>query len=90
MMQGGLGQFLREVRGRTRGTAPLTLEALRVRRRGIAAVIRGRAFECPACRGFSYHPDDVLNHYCTCCGGPGLPKCCEHDPTGLVAEDVDG
>lgn len=35
-------------------------------------------FTCPLCQGVTYHPRDVAAAYCPCCGGPFLPRDCEH------------
>lgn len=36
---------------------------------------------CPHCGRTSYHPDDVANAYCPCCGDDeALPKWCAHRP----------
>jgi hypothetical protein len=37
-----------------------------------------RGFTCPRCCRITRHPKDVANAYCGCCGGPGLPRDCEH------------
>jgi hypothetical protein len=37
-----------------------------------------RAFTCPRCQRTTHHPKDVENAFCPCCGGPNLPKDCEH------------
>lgn len=55
------------------------------RRRELRALRQGLAFECPACGGVSYHTRDIAESFCTCCGGPYLPRRCAHDPEGVVA-----
>jgi ribosomal protein L37E len=35
-------------------------------------------WQCPLCGRVSYHPEDAANRYCSCCGGPYLPKQCPH------------
>lgn len=37
---------------------------------------------CPLCTRTTHHPDDVANASCPCCGGPGLPKACQHQHGG--------
>lgn len=39
---------------------------------------------CGWCRRVSYHPDDVVNGFCPCCGSADetLPKDCEHRRAG--------
>lgn len=39
-------------------------------------------FTCPLCRRTTYNENDMRHEHCPCCGMPGLPKCCEHDPDG--------
>ena len=43
---------------------------------------RTKGYRCWLCQRVSYHPEDERQQYCPCCGGPGLPKLCEHDPDG--------
>jgi len=37
-------------------------------------------FTCPYCGERTWGIEDIANSYCPCCGGPGLPKDCEHRP----------
>lgn len=67
----------------------VTVEVVRARRKSMAMVVRGEAFQCPACLYFSANPHDVANQYCTCCGGPLLPKRCAHDPLGAVGTPLE-
>lgn len=38
------------------------------------------SYRCERCQRTMYHPDDVANRYCPCCGSADglLPKDCEH------------
>jgi hypothetical protein len=38
------------------------------------------SYICPLCGRMSYHPKDVENRYCSCCGSADglLPKDCQH------------
>jgi hypothetical protein len=37
-------------------------------------------YRCVRCQRITYHPDDVRQRYCPCCGSADglLPKDCEH------------
>ena len=44
---------------------------------------------CQFCRRKTYHPKDIENHYCPCCGSEDLPKNCGHMVGRSFVEDLD-
>lgn len=50
------------------------------------ATIERNSYVCGLCGRRTFHPDDVVASYCSCCGsaGPELPKDCEHRRAGTT------
>jgi len=45
-------------------------------------VAAGKLYRCPLCGRTTPNPHDIEYEHCPCCGMPGLPNRCEHDPDG--------